>query len=364
MLRLIPRVPLAGAILALLFALRCIAQNVTNYDSIPDPYLFLLREPAVVEDLGLNDRQRQQLMKLNEGIDGPLLALRNSSPEEAQTKLSELMSAAKEQSAKILDDEQLRRLEQIMLRVRGIQCVLVPKVADAVELTPTQRQQIQESLQQTASQLDELRKQVQSGESQSRAEQQAMKVRQDGQRDVLGQLTAEQKQGLMKLLGKTFDPSQLGRVSFKAPELRESEWINGPPLRLADLRGQVVVLHFWAFQCINCQRNFPWYRDWQEAFAGRDVTIVGIHTPETSAERSVDSLRREVTKAGFKFPVIADNDNRNWDAWGNSMWPSVYLIDKQGRLRYWWYGELNWQGAGGQDLMRRRIEELLEEADS
>lgn len=72
-------------------------------------------------------------------------------------------------------------------------------------------------------------------------------------------------------------------------------------------------------------------------------------------------LQQELQENQLGFPVAVDNDLQYWNAWGNSMWPSVYLIDKQGYLRYWWYGELNWDGAGGQNLMAQRIEELLSE---
>ncbi len=61
------------------------------------------------------------------------------------------------------------------------------------------------------------------------------------------------------------------------------------------------------------------------------------------------------------FPVVIDNDKRIWNAWGNSMWPSLYLIDKKGYVRYAWYGELNWKGAEGEKIMRQRIEQLLAE---
>ena len=91
------------------------------------------------------------------------------------------------------------------------------------------------------------------------------------------------------------------------------------------------------------------------------MVIVGVHTPETSAERQADSVRTKVEEARFDYPVVIDNDKKNWDAWGNSIWPSVYLIDKQGRMRYWWYGELNWKEAGGQRIMAAKIEELLAE---
>jgi peroxiredoxin len=89
--------------------------------------------------------------------------------------------------------------------------------------------------------------------------------------------------------------------------------------------------------------------------------VIGVHTPETSRERDIGNVRRDAREAGLTFPILADNDKKNWNTWGNSMWPSVYLIDKQGDIRYWWYGELNWQGAEGERLLRNRIEQLIAE---
>ena len=115
---------------------------------------------------------------------------------------------------------------------------------------------------------------------------------------------------------------------------------------------------------MNCHRNYPWYRDWHDSLSNRGLTIIGVHTPETETEHNVQSVREKTKQAGFKFPILIDNDTKNWDAWGNSMWPSVYLIDKRGYLRYWWYGELNWNGAGGHEVMRKRIDQLLAETAS
>jgi len=75
----------------------------------------------------------------------------------------------------------------------------------------------------------------------------------------------------------------------------------------------------------------------------------------------VDAVRAKVKEAELTFPVLIDNDRKNWNVWGNGIWPSVYLIDQRGYLRYWWYGELNWQGTEGEKIMRRHIEELLAE---
>ena len=89
--------------------------------------------------------------------------------------------------------------------------------------------------------------------------------------------------------------------------------------------------------------------------------MLGIHTPETNHERSPGNVKSNASKEGLRFPIVIDGKNENWNAWGNSMWPTVYLIDKQGYVRFWWMGELNWQGFEGEKLMRKRIEELLAE---
>ena len=107
--------------------------------------------------------------------------------------------------------------------------------------------------------------------------------------------------------------------------------------------------------------NYPVYLDWQERFRDRDAVILGIHTPETAAEQKSAAVTTKADRAGFDFPVLIDGTKANWNAWGNSMWPSVYLVDKRGYLRYFWRGELKWQGATGDQWMQERIEELLAE---
>jgi hypothetical protein len=123
----------------------------------------------------------------------------------------------------------------------------------------------------------------------------------------------------------------------------------------------VVAVHFWAFACANCINNLPHYNAWHKQFSDKGLTVIGLHTPETQAERSIDGLGRQVAARKITYPVAADSKSANWTAWANHLWPSVYLIDRQGYVRYWWYGELNWQGAEGEALMRKRIEQLLSE---
>ena len=114
---------------------------------------------------------------------------------------------------------------------------------------------------------------------------------------------------------------------------------------------------------MSCAQNRPWYRGWHEKYSDKGLTVLGIHTPETDDEKKLDTVREKVKEYDIPYPVAVDNEKKTWDAWTNSVWPSVYLIDKQGYIRYWWYGELNWRGAEGEKIMRDKIEQLIVEAD-
>jgi hypothetical protein len=91
------------------------------------------------------------------------------------------------------------------------------------------------------------------------------------------------------------------------------------------------------------------------------VVILGIHTPETEAEKSIDVLKKKLKEAGLDHPVAADNTHTMWKRYNNSYWPSIYLVDKKGVARWGWAGELNWKGARGDVHMRRKIADLLRE---
>ena len=146
-----------------------------------------------------------------------------------------------------------------------------------------------------------------------------------------------------------------------APEFPPgTQWLQSKPLTLASLRGQVIVVHFWTFGCINCVHNYPVYKAWQKEYGGKGVTIIGVHTPEFSNEANVDTVRAEARANGLKFPIAIDNDSRIWKNWDNHAWPSIYLVDKKGRVRYRWEGELHLNTVEGRQFASR-IDELLSE---
>jgi len=125
-----------------------------------------------------------------------------------------------------------------------------------------------------------------------------------------------------------------------APELENDTWLNTDrPLRLADLRGKVVLLDMWTFGCINCQHVVPSLRDWHARYADQGLVVIGNHYPEFDYERNLDNLREAVQRLEISYAVAQDNDGQTWQAYNNRYWPTVYLIDKRGRIRYVHIGE-------------------------
>jgi hypothetical protein len=107
--------------------------------------------------------------------------------------------------------------------------------------------------------------------------------------------------------------------------------------------------------------NYPWYKGICKDLGDKGVVVIGIHTPETDAEKNVKMLEKKLKEAELTFPVAVDNKLTMWKRYNNKYWPSVYLIDKTGVARWGWQGELGWEGARGETLMRAKIGELLKE---
>ena len=153
-------------------------------------------------------------------------------------------------------------------------------------------------------------------------------------------------------------------LNVTAPEFVGGPWLNRPgdePISLASRRGKVTIVHFWTYGCYNCQNNLPAYARWHKQFAGRDVVIVGVHTPETSSERVSSNVVKHVKEFKIEYPVLFDQAETNWRRWQQRYWPTVYLIDRQGKIRFRWIGELNYGNKQGEARMAQLVEELLKE---
>jgi peroxiredoxin len=328
---------------------------VAAAETAPAPNLvpLLVRDTAIRSELRLTESQVESLESLLGEWNERLFGLRILSPEKDAERIREVRSGFEQGLSEILDQRQKTRLEELRLQALGWQALLTDDVGSRLGLSAAQRMKVTTVLDETRSKMQKLP---------GGSERELKRLRTVERDRIAAVLTAAQKREWAQLTGPIYDMGRVRQIAATAPELRQvTEWINGEPLAIQSLRGRVVVVHFFAADCINCIRNMPHYRKWDELFADSDVLLIGIHTPETAAERKIEHVRKKVQEYGLEFPVAIDNDGRNWDAWTNRIWPAVYLIDRQGNVRFWWYGELEWQGAGGEMWMRQRIETLLAE---
>jgi thiol-disulfide isomerase/thioredoxin len=141
-----------------------------------------------------------------------------------------------------------------------------------------------------------------------------------------------------------------------APELTNETWLNvDAPLRLADLRGKVVIVEMWTFGCINCQHVMPSLKEWHAKYKDQGLVIIGNHFPEFSFEADLTNLKDAIARYEIEYAVAQDNDGATWRAYKNHYWPALYLIDKQGHIRYVHIGE------GRYTQTEENIKTLLEE---
>lgn len=139
-----------------------------------------------------------------------------------------------------------------------------------------------------------------------------------------------------------------------APEFAGLQsWINSQPLKMADLRGKVVLIDFWAYSCINCIRTLPYLEKWYETYKDKEFVIIGVQTPEFSFERLPENVQNAAKQYGLTYPIALDNNYATWGAFDNQFWPADYLIDKKGQVRTFHAGE------GDYDKTERAIQALL-----
>ncbi len=125
-----------------------------------------------------------------------------------------------------------------------------------------------------------------------------------------------------------------------APEFRDTQrWFNSPPLTMKGLRGRVVLVDFWTYTCINCLRTLPYIKAWDARYRAKGLTIVGVHTPEFAFEKLPSNVQRSIRAEKLRYPVVQDNEYGTWNAFTNQGWPSKFLIDARGRVRYTHLGE-------------------------
>ncbi len=144
---------------------------------------------------------------------------------------------------------------------------------------------------------------------------------------------------------------------IRAPDLVGGYWVNSEPVNIGDLRGKAVLIDFWDYTCVNCIRTLPYVIGWRERYTGLGLQVIGVHAPEFSFAKELDGVKAAIESFGIQYPVVMDNGYSIWQAYANRYWPAKYLVDKDGYIRYYHFGE------GGYAETEQAIQMLLREID-
>ena len=145
-------------------------------------------------------------------------------------------------------------------------------------------------------------------------------------------------------------------VGQKAPDLKPQEvWINSAPLKLESLRGKVVLIEFWAWDCEFCAQMTPHMKEWHEKYEKDGLVIIAVHVPRFEYEKDIPKVKEAVAAKGIKYPVVVDNEYQLWSDYLCDVWPSSYLVDKEGVI------QLSHSGVGRYEETEAMIQKLLGE---
>jgi thiol-disulfide isomerase/thioredoxin len=135
-------------------------------------------------------------------------------------------------------------------------------------------------------------------------------------------------------------------------------FINTNRLSIGEFAGEkVILLDFWAYSCYNCQNTQPYLNAWYDKYWNDGLVIIGVHTPEFEFEKDYANVEVAVRQADIKYPIVLDNNGATWNAYDQRYWPTMYLIDADGFIRYKHIGE------GAYEETEAKIRELLAERD-
>ncbi len=124
-----------------------------------------------------------------------------------------------------------------------------------------------------------------------------------------------------------------------APEISSDTWLNSPPLAASDLRGKVVLVEFWTFDCINCRNTIPYVESWYNQYHAQGLVVIGVHSPEFAYEHDATNVKQAIQDLKIPYPVALDNDFKTWNSYRVYAWPTWFILDKQGVIRFSHIGE-------------------------
>jgi len=360
-IRLIAGVIAYGCLAAGLLAAEALprfSQLPAEAERVPQNLLRLVHAPEVQRELGISEANRDEFETLLREVDREWWPARILPPAEQRRVVAAQEAKLMAGLEVTLGADTIERLRQLELQSQGVRVLARPDVREILKLNSSQTTQLDTLFEET----DQLAEPAGKPKADPEAIEAFQKATSGEQAKAVAILSPVQLKKLPTLFGDTFETAKLRRIYPLAPELIPSGHLFGDQLpTLRSLRGKVVLVHFYAYQCHNCVANFDIYKRWTAELRDRGVEVIGIQTPETANERDPAKVIGSAEQQGFQFPVLIDLESENWKAWGNTMWPTVYVVDKNGYTRFWWQGELNWQGATGDQQIESLVDALLKE---
>jgi len=138
----------------------------------------------------------------------------------------------------------------------------------------------------------------------------------------------------------SFQEARTMQERLTAPDFPQGlEWLNTErPLSLRDLRGKIVLLDFWTYCCINCMHILPDLKRLEKKYA-RELVVIGVHSAKFFTEQEAQNIRQAILRYEIEHPVVNDHQMAIWDLYGVHAWPTLVLIDPQGKIVYRRSGE-------------------------
>lgn len=145
-------------------------------------------------------------------------------------------------------------------------------------------------------------------------------------------------------------------LNMTAPSIAAPQWLNSVALDNDALKGKVYLVEFWTFGCYNCRNVEPYVKNWYKKYQSQGFEVIAVHTPEFAHEARLENVKDYLEKNTIHYPVAIDNDFSIWNRYSNRYWPAMYLVDKKGVLRYYHFGE------GQYDTTEKMIQSLLKDS--
>lgn len=164
------------------------------------------------------------------------------------------------------------------------------------------------------------------------------------------------------LLLALLSSAQAADIGQAAPDFTGGgQWFNAKPAHVQELRGKVLIVNVWVYSCINCYKSLPTLQSWYSKYKSQGLEIVGVHTPELESDKPAANVAAALRREGVTWPVVQDNANAIWNAYGNTVWPTFYLIDRAGKVRAVHEGEISSRYPDAIPGLEKTIQGLLKE---